>query len=214
MYRIDERILEEYFYHGTENLQELLEGIVFFATHEMHNLYKTLGDEFETPNDIQLSKIREFAYKYGIQYYRFIGINQKPNKYIHYATYNEKENVKDLMNTIIEDAITQKSLIEYNVGYYFEGSIDDKFSRTHIKNNVKRRFWAIEVAEQLKQLSIQEKEDNIQYYKNWIQTKLNIAINRTQNRDQSEIDFARKIMQQLQERINRLESKSNNKARE
>lgn len=205
MYRINERILEEYVYHGTENLAELLDGIVFLATHEMHNLYKTLGDEFETPNDIQLSQIREFAYKYGIQYYRFIVLNKKPNKLVDYSTDNEFETVKELIDQVIDNAIRQKSLIEYNVGYYFSYDINVKFSSTYVKNYTKRKFWASELAEQLKQLSIQEQEDNIQYYRNWIRIKLNIAINRTDNRDQSEIDFAKNIMQQLEEKIKQKE---------
>ena len=41
--------------------------------------------------------------------------------------------------------------------------------------------------------------------KNWIRIKLNIAINRTDNRDQSEIDFAKNIMQQLEEKIKQKE---------
>ena len=88
MNSIDKRILEEYFYYGIDNIPELLEGIVYFSTREMHKLYPSLEEQYKTPNDTQLSQIKEIAYKYGIQYYRFIEINQKPNKLIDYKTEN------------------------------------------------------------------------------------------------------------------------------
>ena len=210
MNSIDKRILEEYFYYGIDNIPELLEGIVYFSTREMHKLYPSLEEQYKTPNDTQLSQIKEIAYKYGIQYYRFIEINQKPNKLIDYKTENELQKVKQEINTTIENAINKKSLIEYNIGYYYSAEAESKFLSTYQKDYQIRKYWTTEIVEQLKQLSIQEKENPIEYYKNWINVRLKTAETRKEKND-SEIKLIQNVKKQLDERIHQLKkSKSNN----
>lgn len=210
MNSIDKRILEEYFYYGIDNIPELLEGIVYFSTREMHKLYPSLEEQYKTPNDTQLSQIKEIAYKYGIQYYRFIEINQKPNKLIDYKTENELQKVKQEINTTIENAINKKSLIEYNIGYYYSAEEESKFLSTYQKDYQIRKYWTTEIVEQLKQLSIQEKENPIEYYKNWINVRLKTAESRKEKND-SEIKLIQNVKKQLDERIHQLKkSKSNN----
>ena len=210
MNSIDKRILEEYFYYGIDNIPELLEGIVYFSTREMHKLYPSLEEQYKTPNDTQLSQIKEIAYKYGIQYYRFIEINQKPNKLIDYKTENELQKVKQEINTTIENAINKKSLIEYNIGYYYSAEEESKFLSTYQKDYQIRKYWTTEIVEQLKHLSIQEKENPIEYYKNWINVRLKTAESRKEKND-SEIKLIQNVKKQLDERIHQLKkSKSNN----
>lgn len=202
---IDKKILEEYFYYGIDNIPELLEGIVFCSTRDMHNMYPNLSEQYKTPNDIQLSQIKEIAYKYGIQYHRFIELNQIPSKLIDYKTENELEIVKKEINTTIENVIKNKKLKEYKVGYYFSAEEESKFSSIYQGNYQIRKFWTTEIAEQLKQLSIQESQNPIEYYKTWIDVRLKTAESRKQKSD-SEIKLIQCVKRQLDERIKKYES--------
>ena len=56
---IDKKIFEEYFYYGIDNIHELLEGIVYFATKEMHKMYSSLSEQYKVPNGVQLSQIKK-----------------------------------------------------------------------------------------------------------------------------------------------------------
>lgn len=214
---IDERILEEFFYHGTENIPELMQGIVYFATHEMHELYDSLDKQYDTPNDIQLSQIREIAYKLGLQYHRFIWQNKKTSKLIDFKTEDGLDEVNKMIDRTIDTAINENYLIEYGVGYYYSREKEREFSVTYIKEHTKRKHWTIEIAEQLKQLSIKEKEDPIEYYRHWIITRLRNAQSRGENTDNSEIELLENVKMQLDEKIEKMkedkEDKEENKSK-
>lgn len=205
MNNIDPRILEEYFYYGIDNIPELLEGIVYFSTKEMHKLYPSLSEQYKTSNNIQLSQIKDFAYKYGLQYYRFIELTQKPNQLVNYKTENELDNVKHKIDTTIKNVIDKKSLLEYNIGYYYSAGEESKFSSIYQKNYQTRKFWTTEISEQLKQLSIQEKENPIEYYKTWINVRLKTAESRKQ-KNNSEIKLLQNVKKQLDKKCNQFEN--------
>lgn len=197
---IDKKILEEYFYYGIENISELLKGIVYYSTKEMHDKYSSLLEQYKVPNNIQLSQIKEIAYKYGLQYYRFIELNQQTNKYVNYKTEDELQKVKHEIDATIQNAIDTKFLIEYNIGFYCSPEEESKFSSYYQKNNQIRKFWTTEIVEQLKQLSIQEQENPIEYYKTWIDVRLKTAESREQ-KSESEIELVQYVKEQLDRRI-------------
>ena len=201
---IDKKIFEEYFYYGIDNIHELLEGIVYFATKEMHNMYSSLSEQYKVPNGVQLSQIKKIAYKYGIQYYRFIELNQKTNKFVSYKTEDELQNVKKEIDETINTAIDEKALMEYNIGYYYSTEEESKFSSSYQKGNQIRKYWTTEIVEQLEQLSIQEKENPIEYYKTWVDVRLKTAESRKQKND-SEIKLIQSVKKQLDERIKKYE---------
>lgn len=201
---IDKKIFEEYFYYGIDNIHELLEGIVYFATKEMHKMYSSLSEQYKVPNGVQLSQIKKIAYKYGIQYYRFIELNQKTNKFVSYKTEDELQNVKKEIDETINTAIDEKALMEYNIGYYYSPEEESKFSSSYQKGNQIRKYWTTEIVEQLEQLSIQEKEDPIEYYKTWVDVRLKTAESRKQKND-SEIKLIQSVKKQLDERIKKYE---------
>ena len=201
---IDKKIFEEYFYYGIDNIHELLEGIVYFATKEMHKMYSSLSEQYKVPNGVQLSQIKKIAYKYGIQYYRFIELNQKTNKFVSYKTEDELQNVKKEIDETINTAIDEKALMEYNIGYYYSTEEESKFSSCYQKGNQIRKYWTTEIVEQLEQLSIQEKENPIEYYKTWVDVRLKTAESRKQKND-SEIKLIQSVKKQLDERIKKYE---------
>ena len=201
---MDKKIFEEYFYYGIDNIHELLEGIVYFATKEMHKMYSSLSEQYKVPNGVQLSQIKKIAYKYGIQYYRFIELNQKTNKFVSYKTEDELQNVKKEIDETINTAIDEKALMEYNIGYYYSTEEESKFSSSYQKGNQIRKYWTTEIVEQLEQLSIQEKENPIEYYKTWVDVRLKTAESRKQKND-SEIKLIQSVKRQLDERIKKYE---------
>ena len=70
-----------------------------------------------------------------------------------------------------------------------------------------RKFWAIEVSEQLNQLSIQEKENPIDYYRTWINVRLKNALLKKHNIDISQLEWLNYMKEKLEERIKLLEKK-------
>lgn len=200
MCRLDSRLLEQYFYHGIDNVPEVLEGIVFFSTREMHKLYKNLDDQYDQSNDVQLKQIKDFAYRYGLQYYRFISLNESPNILADYKTKDEMNKVKSAIDKTIDNLISRNCLKEYGIGYYFPRELEGKYLETCVQNNRVRKNWTIEISEQLKVLSMMEKENPIEYYKSWIDVKLKRAELREQ-KCEKEISAIKFVQKQLDEKI-------------
>ena len=149
---------------------------------------------------IQLSQLKEIAYLYGIQYYRFIELNQNCNKFIDYKTKDEFKNVKQRVDTTIKRVIDEKKLLEYKVGYYYSAEEESKFLSMYQKNNKLRKFWTTEISEQLKQLAILEKNNPIEYYRTWLNVRLKTDESRKEKND-SEIKLIQSVKKQLDERI-------------
>ncbi len=207
MYCIDEVIMKQFFYNGIEDTQELIEGIIFFANSEMHKLYANLREQYDASNTKQLLQMKNIAYKCGLQYYRFIELNKDTSRLVNYKTENESQKVKQIIDQTIEDIINRKSLIEYKVGYFYCNSESSKFLSKYPKGDRMRKFWAIEVSEQLNQLSIQEKENPIDYYRTWINVRLKNALLKKHNIDISQLEWLNYMKEKLEERIKLLEKK-------
>ena len=94
--------------------------------------------------------------------------------------------------------------MEYNIGYYYSTEEESKFSSSYQKGNQIRKYWTTEIVEQLEQLSIQEKENPIEYYKTWVDVRLKTAESRKQKND-SEIKLIQSVKKQLDERIKKYE---------
>ena len=79
-----EKNLEEKFYHGYDNREELLESIIYFANHELHqekakDKNYSLRQEYTTSKEPFWKENVKRATQLYTQFYRFVDLNDIPS---------------------------------------------------------------------------------------------------------------------------------------
>ena len=96
IYKNPEKVYDEYFCHGIEGRDELLEGIIFFSHNsEIARIQKTNYNK-AIRNKSELERTIERAIDIYLQFYRFVDLNDR-DKVPHYY---HLENERDLRNNI------------------------------------------------------------------------------------------------------------------
>lgn len=96
IYKDPEKVYDEYFCHGIEGRDELLEGIIFFSHNsEIARIQKTNYNK-AIRNKSELERTIERAIDIYLQFYRFVDLNDR-DKVPHYY---HLENERDLRNNI------------------------------------------------------------------------------------------------------------------
>lgn len=96
IYKNPEKVYDEYFCHGIEGRDELLEGIIFFSHNsEIARIQKTNYNK-AIRNKSELERTIERATDIYLQFYRFVDLNDR-DKVPHYY---HLENERDLKNNI------------------------------------------------------------------------------------------------------------------
>ena len=96
IYKDPEKVYDEYFCHGIEGRDELLEGIIFFSHNsEIARIKKTNYNKV-IRNKSELERTIERAIDIYLQFYRFVDLNDI-DKVPHYY---HLENERDLKNNI------------------------------------------------------------------------------------------------------------------
>lgn len=116
IYKEPKKVFDEYFYHGIEGRDELLEGIIFFSHNdEIARIQKTNYNKV-IKNKSELERTINRAVEIYLQFYRFVDLNDR-DKVPHYY---HLENERDLRNHI-EEIIRNKieKLKNLNDDYMF-----------------------------------------------------------------------------------------------
>lgn len=96
IYKNPEKVYDEYFCHGIEGRDELLEGIIFFSHNsEIARIQKTKFNKI-IKDKTELERTIERAIDIYLQFYRFVDLNDR-DKVPHYY---HLENERDLKNNI------------------------------------------------------------------------------------------------------------------
>ncbi len=96
IYKNPEKVYDEYFCHGIEGRDELLEGIIFFSHNsEITRIQKTNYNKV-IRNKSELERTIERATDIYLQFYRFIDLNDRDKV----PNYYHLENERDLKNNI------------------------------------------------------------------------------------------------------------------
>ena len=92
-----EKKLEEKFYYGYDNREEVLEAMIYFANHELHQKKAkdknySLRQEYTTPKEPFWKENVKRATQLYTQFYRFVDLNDIPsprrNDPSHYFSYD------------------------------------------------------------------------------------------------------------------------------
>lgn len=96
IYKEPKKVFDEYFYHGIEGRDELLEGIIFFSHNsEIARIQKTNYNKV-IRNKSELERTIERATDIYLQFYRFVDLNDRDK----IPNYYHLENERDLRNNI------------------------------------------------------------------------------------------------------------------
>lgn len=104
IYKNPEKVFDEYFYHGIEGRDELLEGIIFFShndeivkTQKIKKIQKKQYNKV-VKNKSELERTIDRAREIYLQFYRFVDLNDRDKV----PNYYHLENERDLRNHIEE----------------------------------------------------------------------------------------------------------------
>ncbi len=199
-------LYESYFYYGFEDRDKILEAIIFFTNHNL-NIKKSLENIYEFSPEESIEKLEEEASKIYLQFYRFINMNDKDavdsngyykltqkkrKKFIECGEIQEKD-VRPVIEKKIEEFMQEKKIMKTKAGVYFNRQQEAYYYRpyyTEKYENPDNAWWTEEVYNFLSDLKELERSDKIEYYKEWLETKLQRAINCNYNqKDIETIEF-------------------------
>ena len=194
-----EKNLEEKFYHGYDNRQEILESVIYFTNHELHqkkakNKNYSLRQEYITSKEPFWKENVKRATQLYTQFYRFVELNDIPspkrNEPSHYFSYDIGMTQKEMQEYIegkMLEMVKTKRLYIYPAGIYISREIEEKANAFHQDDYTL-----------LCQLEELEKTDKLEYYDKWITTKWQRALHADKKDDEFEI--INKVYEAFQER--------------
>lgn len=194
-----EKNLEEKFYHGYDNREELLESIIYFANHELHQKKAkdksySLRQEYTSSKEPFWKENIKRATQLYMQFYRFVELNDIPspkrNDPSHYFSYENEVTQEEMQKQIeqkMQEMLKRKKLYIYPAGIYIAREIEEKASIFHQDDYTL-----------LCQLEELEKTDKLEYYDKWITTKWQRAVH-ADKRD-GEFEIIKKVYEAFQER--------------
>ena len=173
----DEKKFDQYFFHGMNNREGLLEGFVFCAnTHLTYDKYRklSLGEKYLTNVEMLVTLKEEVVKKYE-QVYRYIYLfDGEDNRFDYHLTPEEKQRVEEMVENKIQELMIGDIFIFNRRGLSFNDRLFDmecgKIKRTYDK--ARDLGWAKEVYKVIEQLGFMERIDPYQYYSRWLQAKI------------------------------------------
>lgn len=175
------RYFKTFFYSGLNGANDennVLDYILYQSTSEMHDIYDRLEKLYNSSNEEQKQRIHSIASEYYKQYYRFIIVNNDPEKY----TYkNKEENL--IVKTKIDDTLTlwiKNGNLNFSAaGIFVSGSKEDAFLEIKkLSREEKDEGWVDIVFRLLRDLKKLEQVNPEKYEMKWLETKLARAFNR------------------------------------
>ena len=179
IYLYRKKYFKEYFHHGIENKEKVLEYIIYRALKKSHDNLGSLIDLYEIPNEKQLEEwIKESKRTYK-QFHRFIVIPDNPEN-LTYKLDDENEEISKIVNNKIKDLIVQDNVKEYKVGYLFTREKEGEFINEEREYGFSNQQvgWPCIIYEFLEELEQLENKNQDLYNLKWIKVRIIRAINR------------------------------------
>ena len=186
----DEKKFDQYFLHGMENREKLLEGIMYYTNKDLNCKYvdSHVDGKFLTKKE-NIEELKKRMMKNYEQLYRFVYIlDGEDDRFDYRLLPEEKEKVDQMVEDTIQRVKDKYMLMFSGIGIFFQ----DKPSKD-IEEKGKKPFdpagykWTEEVYKVIQQLGFIEKADCYQYYERWLQAKIGrLQENNKESRQYSE----------------------------
>ena len=172
IYLYRKKYFKEYFHHGIENKEKVLEYIIYRALKKSHDNLGSLIDLYEIPNEKQLEEWIKKTKKTYKQFHRFIVIPDNPEN-LTYKLDDENEEISKAVNNKIQDFIAQDSVKEYKAGYFFTREKEGEYEYDNQQTG-----WTQIIYEFLEELEKLENKNQDLYSLKWLKVRIIRAINR------------------------------------
>lgn len=172
IYLYRKKYFKEYFHHGIENKEKVLEYIIYRALKKSHDNLGSLIDLYEIPNEKQLEEWIKESKKTYKQFHRFIVIPDNPEN-LTYKLDDENEEISKAVNNKIQDFIAQDSVKEYKAGYFFTREKEGEYEYDNQQTG-----WTQIIYEFLEELEKLENKNQDLYSLKWLKVRIIRAINR------------------------------------
>ena len=171
----DEKKFDQYFLHGMENREKLLEGIMYYTNKDLNCKYADfhVDGKFLTKEE-NIEELKKRMIRNCEQLYRFIYVlDEEDDRFDYRLRPEEKEKVNQMVEDTIQRVKKRYMLMFSGMGIFFQ----DKPSKD-IEKKGKKPFdlaehkWTGEVYKIIQQLGFIERADCYQYYERWLQAKI------------------------------------------
>lgn len=178
----NEKKFDQYFFHGIDNRQGLLKGIMFYTNRDVNkeNVDLHLMGIFPTTEE-NLEKLRKKLQKKFTQLYRFIYmLDRVDNRFDYHLNPEEEEKINQMVDEIMQQQIDDDMLMFTSAGIFFYDKFNEEREEKRKKEgkkgkgyiNLQEYIWTGEVYEVIRELECMEELDKYQYYKRWVQAKI------------------------------------------
>lgn len=172
----DAKNFDQYFLHGMDNREDLLEGFVFYTNRHMtRDKYWNLciGEKFPTIVEMLVTLKEEVVKKYE-QVYRYIYLfDGEDNRFDYRLTPEEKQRVVEMVEDKIQELMIDRNIFIYaRRGLAFNDRLYDDGKKGLTYDKVRGLVWTGEVYKVIQQLEFMERLDPYQYYSRWLQAKI------------------------------------------
>lgn len=177
----NERKFDQYFFHGIDNRQALLIGMMLYANRDVNkeNVDLHVKGIFPTKEE-NLEKLRKKLQEKFIHLYRFIYMLDKvDNRFDYHLSPEEEKKVNQMVDEVIQQQIDDDMLRFIKSGIFFYDKYNKEREERRKKEgkgkgyiNLQEHIWTREVYEVIRELECMEELDKYQYYQRWIQAKI------------------------------------------
>lgn len=175
---INNKDFKRFFFYGIDNMEELKEGILYFASQELYAKKYSSYNIYEIPNKILIDEMLKIANKRYRHAIRFINLNDIDNDFEYDIDVNKsylelKEKIQELLE--------ENKIIESKAGVFFTREEEKKLQGgRYYQYGYGEDGWTKKVYDILSELDEMERTNNNQYYEYWIRTKLKRAEDRVE----------------------------------
>lgn len=178
----NDKKFDQYFFHGIDNRQDLLKGIMFYTNRDANkeNVDLHVKGIFPTKEE-NLEKLRKKLQEKFIHLYRFVYmLDRVDNRFDYHLSHEEEKKINQMVDEVIQQQIDDDMLRFIKSGIFFYDRYDEKREEKRKKEgkkgkgyiNLQEHIWTREVYEVIRDLERMEELDKYQYYKRWVQAKI------------------------------------------
>ena len=221
------KYFEDYFFYGLENRETLIESMIYFSYKEYFERH-SLEDLHLNSIEQEKEEINNIATDLYTQYYRFIVLNDEPDKFVFKVDRNK---MKDIIEKVANEFWEKVDYIDTKSGrfiprypgdrfkespiYKFEDRTESITKKTIGKNEetvyynapVQIGNWTRQLVDILFCLDEIEKKDKIKYLEKWFQVKLARATNRNDPKEIENIKLLINIFEEKKKKLERANEK-------
>lgn len=185
--------IDRFFTHEFENMQDAINGIIFYTNHDIHQKEALLNNH-KIKTEIKIKKLKDETLNNCVHFFRFTEVldnsnfeedyNNIKNGTKVYKQINTEEIQKTVQNRI-DELIEEQKIQVWSAGLYFTRQEEAYYKRSYAyQTNLQEynsAWWTEDLFLAIKYLKDLEECDENTYYDTWVHCKIERERNRKVN---------------------------------